>query len=62
MAFFQHIMLLLNPNATIFLKLAIALMVSVPHMIDSYWLEMLMLKIPKKRCSIFLRSITLQTL
>ena len=59
--FFQPTILLLNLRTTIFLVLAIALMISVPHMTDSYWLAILMLIIPKKLCSIFFRSITLQT-
>ena len=35
---------------------------SITHMIDSYWLAFLMLIIPKKVCSVFFRSIMLQTL
>ena len=47
---------------TISLMLAVALTLPIPHIIDSYWLTILMLKIPKKLRSIFLRSTTLQTL
>ena len=60
--FIQPTILLLSLRATIFLLLAIALMHSVPHMTDSYWLAILMLIIPKKLCSISFSSITLQTL
>ena len=60
--FFQLAILLLNLRTTIFLLLAIALMISVPHVIHSYWLAILMLIIPNKLCSTFFRSITLQTL
>ena len=60
--FFQHIIVILNLRTTLLLKLGISLTLSVPHMTDSYWLTILMLKIPKKLCSILLRSITLQTL
>ena len=59
--FFQPTIVLLNLRTTIFLMLAIALILSVPYMADSYWLAILMLIIPKKLCSIFFRSITLQT-
>ena len=35
MAFFQHIIVILNLRTTIFPILAISLMLSVPHVIDS---------------------------
>ena len=58
----DDIIFLLSLMTTISLMLAIFLTLSVPHMIDSYWLVILMLEIPKKLGSIFLRSTTLQTL
>ena len=59
---FQHIILILNLRTTILLMLVISLTLSVPHMIDSYWFTILMLKNLKKLCSVFLRSRKLQTL
>ena len=50
--FFQHIILTLNLRPTTLLMLAISLTLPVPHKIDSYWLAILMLKIPKKLCKL----------
>ena len=55
--YFQPTTLLLNLRTNIFVVLAIVFVVSSPHMIDLYWLVILMLIILKKLCPLFFRSI-----
>ena len=56
MSFFQHIVVILHLRTTIFLMLAISLTLSVPHMIDSQWLAILMVNILRKLLFDFLEK------